>query len=100
VHVTAFAAKANLTDAQIESTLHEQQDLSTWPEHLALLLEVCDGLCRHGRLEPTLRERLQHRWEADAQLEIFALVGFYHTISNIANAADMGLEPWGRRFPR
>jgi 4-carboxymuconolactone decarboxylase len=98
VHVTAFAAAAGFNEAQIASTLCERPDLSLWPERLATLIEVCDGLCAGGRVEADVLERMQRHFPADAQLEVLALIGFYHTISNIANTAELAPEAWGRRF--
>jgi len=68
------------------------------PGYEELLLRVVDALLAHSRLPDELRDALQTRFEVPQQLEVFALVGFYHTVSSIAGNAELPLEPWAARF--
>ncbi len=99
VHVTAFATAAGFSDAQVASTLEPRPDRSLWPEPLAVLLDACDELCHGARLCQATQEAVQRRWDVPAQFELFALVGFYHTVCNVAHAAQLAPEPWAARFP-
>jgi hypothetical protein len=41
----------------------------------------------------------QEAWTLEQQLEILALCGAYHTVSFVANTAQLPPEPFGVRFP-
>lgn len=98
VHVTAFGRAAGFSPAQLEGTQAAEVDPALWPAPLELLLRVVDALLEHSRLPDELRDALQTRFETPQQLEVFALVGFYHTVSSIAGNAELPLEPWAARF--
>lgn len=99
VHVTAFAAHVGLTEEQITATRLAAADTGCWGDRETLLLRAVDELCHGGRLQPATREALQRAWTAEQQLEILALAGNYHTISFVANTADLPHEAFAARFP-
>ena len=100
VHVGAFAGHVGFTSEQIEATRLEPADAACWTDRERTLLTVVDELCAGGTLSDASRERFQQTWPVDAQLEILALAGNYHTISFVANVAALPPEPFAARFPR
>lgn len=99
VHVSAFAAHVELSDSQVRATALDGPAAGCWNAPERLLLTVVDQLCRDGRLEPDCRAAFAATWTAAQQLEILALCGNYHTISFVANSADLELEDFAARFP-
>ncbi|MBA1148822.1 carboxymuconolactone decarboxylase family protein [Ectothiorhodospiraceae bacterium WFHF3C12] len=99
VHVAAFASHVGLTEEQIEATRRQGPHAGCWNREEALLIEVVDGFCRHGKLTEKVKAAFQERWSAEEQLEILALCGNYHTICFVANTAELEPEPFAVRFP-
>jgi len=99
VHVAFFAARAELTDAQV-----------TWLTHGAatdpcrdggsdcLLIALVDQLCDGADVTDALRSDLAE-WFSEAQLlDLTMLCGWYHAISFTARAARVPLEPGAPTF--
>lgn len=99
VHIAAFAKHSEFTEQQINMTVHDKPGADCWNEQESLLLTVVDELCGSGTLSAATRQRFQSQWNQQEQLEILALCGNYHTISFVANVADIEPEPFGARFP-
>lgn len=99
VHVGAFAAHVGLDAAQIEATRIGPASAACWSERERTLLTVVDELCADGRLSDATARAFQEAWTVEAQLEVLALAGNYHTISFVANTADLDPEPFAARFP-
>jgi alkylhydroperoxidase family enzyme len=63
------------------------------------LISAVDALHGTATLDQAEFDRLREYYD-DAQIfEILLLCGFYRTVSYIANALDLPLEPKGVRFP-
>lgn len=99
VHVATFARPARLSAEQVAATRTGSCDASCWDPSEQLLLACVDGWCSQARLSPDLAERFAEQWNRAQQLEIIALVGNYHTISFVANTAQLSLEPGSPSFP-
>jgi alkylhydroperoxidase family enzyme len=99
VHVSAFAAHVGLDAAQIAATRQTIGAADCWNSQERTLLTVVDELCANGRLSAPTLQAFQDAWTAEAQLEILALAGNYHTISFVANTAALAPEPFAARFP-
>jgi len=98
VHVTVFAKAVNFSEEQIKDSLLPQVNLALWNQEELLLLEVVDQLTLSGMLDPSLKARFQKTFKVEQQLEIFALCGFYSTVSFTANNSEIGLEPFAAKF--
>ncbi len=98
VHVSIFATSAKLSESQVAATASQSKD-PDWSEEDRLLLRVIDELCEHGRLQDDTKRAFRSYWNKEQQLEIFALAGSYHTVSFVANNADLPLEDFASRFP-
>jgi alkylhydroperoxidase family enzyme len=99
VHVAVYAERAKLTDEQIFATRNASSDASCWSEAERALISAVDALHGTATLDQAEFDRLREYYD-DAQIfEILLLCGFYRTVSYIANALDLPLEPKGVRFP-
>lgn len=96
VHVALFAQRAGLSKTDITATLATAPDGLSPQE--ALLLQAVDALHDSAAIpDETWNGLTQHY--TDAQLiELIALVGNYHTVSFITNAARIELESFAPRF--
>lgn len=99
VHVSAFAAKAKLTEQQIQATLSPEIGAECWSAHDRLLLRLCDALHAGTTIEAALWSELDTEFTPEALLELLLLNGFYRTISILTNALEMPLEDFAARFP-
>ncbi|MEO0983055.1 MAG: carboxymuconolactone decarboxylase family protein [Pseudomonadota bacterium] len=99
VHVTAFGAHVGLNEDQIAATRTGGPDAACWSDAEALLIRCVDALCKDGRIAGDTLAAFQEAWSFDQQLEILALAGTYHTVSFVANTANLAPEPFGARFP-
>ena len=99
VHVTAFGQHAKLSEEQIAATKNQPAEAACWPENESILLAAVDDVCAHSRIQPRTYEKTCAHLNKEQQLELLALCGAYHTVSFIANTAELELEPFAARFP-
>ena len=99
VHVAIYAKPANLTDAQVAATRNAPSTASCWSEAEQALIAAVDALHHRATLDRGEFDRLHAHYDDAQILEILMLCGFYRTVSYIANALDLPLEPMARRFP-
>ena len=99
VHVTAFAEHVGLSAAQIAATRLAGLEDGSWTPSEGLLIRAVDELCENGRIRAATYRGIQKLYSVEQQLEILALAGNYHTISFVANTAELPGEPFGARFP-
>lgn len=98
VHVSAFAAAAKLSDAEIAATLEVPTHPGRWSEREAALIATIDALHERATLSEPEFKALRAHFD-DAQIfEILLLVGFYRTVAYIANGLDLPMEAWAARF--
>jgi|SRR5215469_16408210 len=100
VHIAVYAKHANLTDEQIVATRNERPDSPCWSHAEQALISAVDALHSRATLDQAEFDRLRENYDDAQVLEILMLCGFYRTVSYVANALDLPLEPRGRRFPR
>lgn len=99
VHVAIFAKAAGLSDAQVSATQNGSANDAVWSNAESLLIRCVDNLCDRGNIANVQLADFQKRWSLDAQLEIMALCGTYHTVSFVANSARLANEDFGTQFP-
>lgn len=99
VHVGAFAKHVGLTGEQVRATRLETHTAACWCDEESLLIEVVDQLCAQGALSAPTLDRFRETWTLVQQLEILALCGNYHTISFVANTAELEPEAFAASFP-
>jgi alkylhydroperoxidase family enzyme len=98
VHVTTFAQAANLSDAEIEATVHG--DATCWSPAERALIAAVDALHHRATLSEGEFADLRASYNDAQILEIILLCGFYRTVSYLANGLDLQLEDNGARFPQ
>jgi hypothetical protein len=98
VHVAAFAAKAGLSDAEVQATA-SRDGRAHFTGADALVIDLADALHDSSRVDDALHARLAERFAPDVLIELVALVGFYHLISFTVNAFAIAPEAFAPRLP-
>jgi len=99
VHVAFFAQRVGLTPEQLRATVHGGGDDATWSDDERLLARMVDELHDSASLSEEVWDDLSATFSVEQILELIALVGFYHTVSFLANGLRLPLEPYGVPFP-
>jgi alkylhydroperoxidase family enzyme len=99
VHVSFFANRVGLTEAQLRSLVHGDAEDTCWSHGERLLIRMCDELYRTCSLSDEIWTQLRAEHSEQAMLELLMLAGFYRTISYLTNALKLPLEAFGARFP-
>lgn len=99
VHIASYATKVGLTEDQIYSTVHGMPNDSCWDERDRAVLRMTDELHDTGGLTDPTFAAIHEYFDEPVIIELLALVGWYHSISYIANACGTELEDWAPRFP-
>ncbi|MFF7337854.1 carboxymuconolactone decarboxylase family protein [Streptomyces sp. NPDC008163] len=100
VHAATLAPQAGLGPELLRAIAQpDAVGSAPWsPRHTALLRAV-DELDDTTRLTQSAWDALRMHYEEDQVLELFVLIGWYRTISGLANGLLLDEEPWGARFP-
>ena len=99
VHVSVYAAKAGLTEAQIASLVTGGPDDYCWADEDRVLIRLCDGLQQSSTVDDDIWTELKVHHSDEAILELLMLAGTYRTVSYLVNGLRLPLEPGARRFP-
>jgi len=99
VHVSVYAAKAGLTEAQITSLVTGGPDDGCWTDEDRVLIRLCDSLQQSCTIDDALWTQLTAHHGEEAMLELLMLAGTYRTVSYLVNGLRLPLEPGARRFP-
>jgi len=99
VHVSFFAAKVGLGDAEIAATVHGGSDAAAWSESERTLIRLVDELHDTACVSDALWADLRRHFRDDQLVELVVLAGFYHTISFVVNGLGVGMESFAARFP-
>jgi alkylhydroperoxidase family enzyme len=99
VHVSVFAAKAGLTEAQITSLTVGGPDDNCWTDDDRLLIRLCDRLHADCTIDDALWAELTGHYSDEALLELLMLAGSYRTVSYLVNSLRLPPEPGASRFP-
>jgi alkylhydroperoxidase family enzyme len=100
VHVTIFAAAAQLTDEQVRATVQEPANAPCWSEAEQALISAVDALHHRATLSDAEFAALSAHHDDDKILEIILLCGSYRTVSYLANGLRLPLEEKAARFPK
>ncbi|MFI2026572.1 carboxymuconolactone decarboxylase family protein [Streptomyces buecherae] len=100
VHAATLAPRAGLSPEQLRATTRPDAAASApWsPRHTALLRAV-DELDDTSQLTQSAWDALRRYYDEAQLLELLVLIGWYRTISYLANGLLLEEEPWGARFP-
>lgn len=100
VHAAAFGAAFGLSEEQIGKTVTGAGSDAVWSERESLLIQLADELHQQSSVSDDLWARLEQEWKPEQIIEMIVLIGWYHLISFVANAARLPAENWAVRFPR
>lgn len=99
VHIEIFAKAAKFSDEQIAATRNGDADAACWNEGEQSLIAAVDALHYRATLSKAEFDRLRLHYKDEQILEILLFCGRYRTVSYLANALDLPLEPSAARFP-
>lgn len=98
VHVSVFARRFGLSDAEIAATAHANADDPVWSDHDRCLVRLVDALHDGADVPDVLWVELSKRFDEAQLIELLVLAGFYHAISFVANGLRVAHEPGAERF--
>lgn len=99
VHVKLFAARASLSNKELEALSSEQPQAAHWSDAERAVIGVVDALHFRATLTDDEFKELRRYYDDDQVLEILLLCGFYRTVAYLANGLALPLEPGTPRFP-
>jgi 4-carboxymuconolactone decarboxylase len=99
VHVAAFGQATGLSPEKLSATANAPAESPVWSERETLLIQMVDQLHTTAKLSPELWGKMIQHWDNQQILELIVTVGWYHTISFVANGLQIELEAWGTNFP-
>jgi len=99
VHVAFFAERAALTPGQVRATVRGDADDPAWSDDERLLIRMVDELHDSATLSDEIWNALATTFSVEQILELIALVGFYHTVSFLANGLRLAPEAYSAAFP-
>jgi alkylhydroperoxidase family enzyme len=99
VHIATFGTKAQWTPAQLHSTVYGGAADACWSAEERLLIRLADQLHDTSRVDDVLWEEIAARFAVDQLVELIMLVGRYHAVSYMVNAARVRHEAFAPRFP-
>jgi alkylhydroperoxidase family enzyme len=99
VHVTHFAARAELTVEQTRSLPVGASSDPCWTsERDRVLIDVVDALCFGHDVDEALWARASTELDAPQLLDAMVLCGWYHAVCFVATATRLEPEPGAARF--
>lgn len=98
VHVSTFAAKAGLSEDQIDSLTNGGPEDDCWEDAERVLIRLCDSLHTSCTVDDELWTQLSSYHSDEAILELLMLAGTYRTVSYLVNSLQLPLEPGARTF--
>ncbi len=99
VHVSVYAKKAGLTEAQIRSLASGGPDDACWTDEDRVLIRLCDEQQQRCTVDDEVWAQLTARYRDEAILELLMLAGTYRTVSYLVNGLRLPMEAGARRFP-
>lgn len=100
VHVAAFGQAVGLSTEKLVGTVSASSDDPLWSERESLLIRLVDCLHDAASIPDDLWDGLAAHWDAAQIIEMIVLVGWYHTISFVANGLALPNERWAAHFPK
>jgi len=99
VHVAVFARRTGIPEAKVAGTVLWSARDPRWTRSEGAIVSLVDELHDTASASDALWSELRRHFEPDQIVELLVLIGFYHTISFVANALSIEREPGASRFP-
>ncbi len=100
VHVSIFAKRIELSEAQIQALATDSADAAVWSEEERLLIRAVDALHDTIDIPDALWSALAAKFSREQILEVIALCGFYRTVAYYCRALRLPTEAYGAALPR
>lgn len=100
VHITFFAQRAELSEAQIQALATDNADAPVWNQEERLLIRVVDALHDTIDVPDALWSAFSAAFSREQILEVIALCGFYRTVAYYCRALRLPTEAYGAELPR
>ena len=92
MHVSSFAARAGLSDAEVRATCARELPPDVLPGRDRAILRLCDALHDRSSVDDALWAELTAEFAPAQLVELIVLAGFYHTVAFATNALRIELE--------
>lgn len=103
MHVSIYAAKCGLSDAQVQeltcSTSWRELSDASWTPQERLVVRMVDELHRHSTLADETWQQMTAAWPKEQVMELMFASSFYHMAAFFLNSAAVPLEDGSERFP-
>ncbi len=93
VHVALLSKQAAMSADAVAAVATGHVEATCWSDQEQLLLRVCEQLHRSATIDDELWTELVVAYSENSLLEIIMLVGFYQTVSFLANSLRLIPEP-------
>lgn len=100
VHVVTFGQAVGLSQETLAATVTKHPFDPTWSDRESLLVQMVDELHDTSTITDSLWNQLAARWTPTQLIELCIIVGWYHLISFVTNAARVQPEEWAASFPQ
>jgi 4-carboxymuconolactone decarboxylase len=100
VHVASFGQALAIPRETLAATVTKTPFDPLWSERESLLVQMVDELHDTSTISDALWNQFAARWTPSQLIELCIMVGWYHLISFVANAARVQPEEWAASFPR
>ena len=87
MHVVSFGQAVGLSQETLAATVTNNPLDSIWSKGESLLVQMVDELHDTSTITDVLWNQLAARWTPAQLIELCIIVGWYHLISFVANAA-------------
>jgi|GEM_PF-79510 len=99
MHVSIYAQRCGLTDAQVNELTFGALSPGLWSERERVIVRMVDELHGHATIGDDTWALLQAHWPAGQIVELILASSFYHMAAFFLNSMAVPLEDGARRFP-
>ncbi len=99
MHVSIYAEKCGLSEAQVMELTVGEASAALWTEKERAIVQMVDELHRHSTVSDATWAQLQAFYPHDQVVELILASSFYHMAAFFLNSAAVPLETGSRRFP-
>jgi 4-carboxymuconolactone decarboxylase len=99
VHAAIFGEALGIASDVLAATANAAATDPVWSNRDRLLIRLVDELHDTAHVSDELWAEISMVFSEAQMIELLTMVGWYHAISFIANAARVPFEDWAARFP-
>jgi alkylhydroperoxidase family enzyme len=99
MHVSIYAEKCGLSEAQVQELTVGQPGPALWTPGELAIVQMVDELHQHSTISDDTWNRLQADWSAAEIVQLILASSFYHMAAFFLNSTAVPLETGSRRFP-